>query len=276
MTISATDLGNGVYQLNAGSNSVLAIGKDAAIVVDTNFLSQSDAFVKKVTELTSLPVKYIINTHAHPDHVGANEAFAANGATVVATANAARRMAMEYPSPRGTPDPPVPVAGRPTETFTGTKTLSIDEQTARITALPPAHTDGDAFVYFAGVNVLVMGDLHHSNEYPVYDADGGCRCGSFEGNLEAYDAMLKVANDQTKIVPGHGAVTNKTEVTAYVAMLRKVRDEIDALIQQRKTADEVVAARLLANDKSPTSQGPDNRDQFVRTLYNALKSGQGK
>ena len=274
--VTSTDLGNGVYLLNAGSNSVLAVGTDGAIVVDTNFSFQSEAFVRKVTELTTLPVKYVINTHSHPDHVGGNEAFAAKGAIVVATAGAAKWMAMEYQTGRGS-DPPVPVAGRPRETFTDRRTVTIPGQRADAIAVPPrAHSEGDAFVYFPAANVLVMGDLHHSNEYPVYDADTGCRCGSYEGNLQAYDAMLAVANDQTKIVPGHGGLTNKAEVTAYVAMLRRVRDQVDKLIAEGKTVDEVVAAKLLADDKSTTSPGPDNRDPFIRTLYNAQKTGQGR
>ena len=117
--------------------------------------------------------------------------------------------------------------------------------------------------------MLVMGDLHHSNEYPVYDAQIGCRCGSYEGNLRAYDEMLAAGNDRTTYIPGHGGPTTKAEVAAYVAMLRRIRDQVGALIAQGRTADEVVAARLLAEDRSPTTPGPDNRYQFIRTLRGA-------
>jgi cyclase len=122
----------------------------------------------------------------------------------------------------------------------------------------------------------VMGDLHHSNEYPVYDTTGGCQCGSYDGNIEADKLVLKMANDKTIIVPGHGGATNKKELAAYIVMLEKVRADISALITAGKSADEVVAAKPLANDKSVQPGGPDNRDSFVRVLYLALKTGVGK
>lgn len=268
------DLGGGLTLITAGSNSVLAVGRDGAILVDTHF--GGPAVVAKVAELTRLPLKFVVNTHSHPDHTGGNADFARQGAIVVATTNAATRMAEDFPSPRGGFDPAVPPEGRPKEMFTDRRTVAIDGQRADLTAFPPAHTDGDLFVYFPAANVIVMGDLHHSNEYPVYDADMGCRCGSYEGNLRAYDAMLAAGNDRTTYVPGHGGPTTKAEVTAYVAMLRRVRDQVTAQIAQGRTADEVVALKLLADDKSPTWPGPDNRDQFIRTLYNALRSGQGR
>lgn len=273
--IGVVDLGNRVYQLTGGSNAVLAIGTDAAILVDSKF-GQPEALVRKVAELTRLPVRYVVNTHSHPDHTGANEAFARMGATVVATARAAEWMSRPFLAPTGNMDPPLPEGGRPKETFARTQTIAIAGQRLVATEVPRSHSDGDAYVYFPDANVLVMGDLHHSNEYPVYDAEMGCRCGSYEANLQAYDAMLRLANDQTKFIPGHGGLTNKAEVTAYVAMLRRVRGEVQALVDQGKTADEVVALKLLASDRSPTSPGPDNRDQFIRVLYNALRTGVGK
>lgn len=272
--VTTVDLGGGLTLISAGSNSVLAAGRDGAILVDTTF--GGPAFVAKVADVTRVPVRTVINTHSHPDHTGANADFGRQGARIVSTANAATRMAMDFPSPRGGFDPAVPADGRPKDTFTDRTTVTVDGQRAEVVALPPAHTDGDAYVYFPAANVLVMGDLHHSNEYPVYDADSGCRCGSFDGNLRAYDAMLAAGNERTTYIPGHGGPTTKAEVTAYVAMLRRVRDQVTALIAQGRTADDVVAAKLLADDRSPTSPGPDNRDQFVRTLYNALKTGQGR
>jgi len=268
------DLGGGLTMIIAGSNSVLAVGGDGALLIDTHF--GGPAVVAKVAELTRLPIRYVVNTHSHPDHTGANVDFARQGATIVSTENASARMAQDFPSPRGGFDPAVPPEGRPKETFNNRRTIAINGQRVDLTALPPAHTDGDLFAFFPQANVVVMGDLHHSNEYPVYDADSGCRCGSYEGNLRAYDAMLAVGNERTVYVPGHGGPQSKAEVATYVAMLRRVRDQVAARIAEGRTLDEVVAEKLLADDRSPTWPGPDNRDQFVRTLYNALKTGQGR
>jgi len=267
--ISVTDVGNGVTLFSAGSNSVLVVGTDAAILVDT-LLPNAEGFPAKVAAVTNRPIKYVLNTHDHADHTGNNEAFAKMGAIVVSTERAAAIMANPpAPGPNGPSFQPLAPAARPTEMFTGTKTVTAGGVRAVMTQVAPAHTEGDAFVYFPDKNVLAMGDLHHSNEYPVWTS-------SFEGNLQAYDAMLKIVNDQTKIVPGHGPVTNRRDVSAYIAMLRRVRDQIDALVKQGKTVDEVAAMQLLANDSTPYPGGPDNKDRFIQTLYNAEKTGQGK
>ena len=274
--IGVVDLGNNVYQLTGGSNAVLAVGTDGAILVDSKF-REPEALVRKVAEVTAQPVRVVINTHSHPDHVGANEPFRRQGANVLSTARAAAWMARPFLAPNGNMDPPLAEGGRPNQTFTGRRTVTVGSQRAEaIEVTADAHSSGDAYVHFPAANVIVMGDLHHSNEYPVYDADMGCLCGSYEENLKAYDAMLALGNDQTKYIPGHRAVTTKAEVTAYVAMLRATRTRVQRLIDQGRTAEDVVALKLLADDKSPNSPGPDNRDSFIRVLYDALKTGKGR
>lgn len=269
--ITVTNLGNNMYQLDGVSNSVVGIGTDGVIVVDS-LLNNAEGIVTKIKGLTPLPVKYLISTHAHGDHTSGNEALAKLGATVISTQIAAAAMAQQVNGSGGRVIPALPPGGRPKETFTGTKTVMVGGLRAIATEVPRSHSPGgDAYIYFPDTNVLAMGDLHHSHEYPLLEA-----AGSFEGNLEAYDAVLKVVNDQTKIVPGHGPVTNKADMTKYVAMLRRVRGQVDDYIKQGKTADEVVAMKLLANDTSTYAGRPDNRDQFITSLYNAEKTGAGK
>jgi glyoxylase-like metal-dependent hydrolase (beta-lactamase superfamily II) len=254
---------------------VLFVGKTDAVLVDGLVAAQAEPLVQKVASITQLPVNLVINTHYHGDHTGANAVFRKLGASVIATEDAARTMARATPNARGTMNAALPEAARPTETFAGTRTVKAAGKTFKMTEMAPSHTDGDAVVFIPEVNVLVMGDLHHSNEYPVYDSVAGCQCGSYEGNLEVDRAVLKMGNEKTVIVPGHGGVTNKAELRAYISMLEKVRTDINAMILAGKSADEVVAAQLLANDKSPQPGGPDNRDSFIRVLYDALKTGRG-
>ena len=273
--IESKEIAKGVYLLSAGSNSVLVVGSKDAVVVDALVAAQSAPLVKKVGELTKLPVSTVINTHYHGDHTGANEGFRKLGAAVVATEDAARTMARATPNARGALNPALPEGGRPTVTFTGQKTVKGADHTFKLVEMPPSHTDGDAIVQIPEANVIIMGDLHHSNEYPVYDTTAGCQCGSYAGNLEADRIVAKLANDKTIIIPGHGGPTNKAELLAYITMLEKVRDDVQAMIKAGKSADEAVAAKPLANDKSVQPGGPDNRDSFVRQLYLALKTGYG-
>lgn len=272
--ITTTEIGGGLYQLSAGSNAVLAVGTDGAILIDSLF-NDPAKLVASVERVTDRPVRYVVNTHAHLDHTAGNAVYAGKGARIVATKLAARAMQMPFTGGDGKPRPPIDKAGWPSVTYDKPATIAIPGQSLRLIPVRNAHGEGDAMVFFAKQNVLVMGDLHHSHEYPVWDAATGCTCGSYDGNLAVYRQALRLANAQTRIVPGHGGLTNKAEMTAYVAMLEKVRDQVKAMIAQGKTKDEVVAARLLADDRSPQPGGPDNRDAFVGTLYTALKTGVG-
>lgn len=275
LDIPITDLGHEVYLLGGGSNTVLAVGTDAAIVVDTKTPPYAPLLLQKVASLSSMPVKYVINTHFHIDHTGANEAFAQKGAMIVSTESAAKRMAQPLVNARGGITPPLSDDALPKITFTGQKTISIPGQTAELVSVPPAHTDGDAYVYFREANVLDMGDLHHSNTYPFYDVTVGCKCGSLEGNIHAEELALKVANDTTKIVPGHGPLTTKAELQKYHEMVVMVRDKVDQLIKDGKTEDEVVAAHIITSDNSPLP-ATANPDAFIRVVYNAEKNGINK
>lgn len=274
--IEVQQIAPGIQMLVAGSNAILVTGRREAVLIDGLVSAQAEPLKTKVQSLTALPVTYVINTHYHGDHTGGNAVFRALGAKVISTDAAAKTMARETPTTRGTMNPPLPEAARATQTFTGTKTLKAANHTFRMTQMPVSHTDGDMVIFIPQANMLIMGDLHHSNEYPVYDTTAGCQCGSYDGNLDVYRRVLKMGNEKTIIVPGHGKVTNKAELRVYVKMLEKIRDEVTAMIQAGKSADEVVAAKLLANDKAPHPGGPDNRDSFVRVLYEALKTGRGK
>ncbi|WP_068086462.1 MBL fold metallo-hydrolase [Novosphingobium rosa] len=272
--ITTTAIGGGLYQLSAGSNAVLAVGADGAILIDSLF-NDPAKLVASVEAVTPRPVKLLVNTHAHLDHTAGNAIYAGKGARIVSTSLAAGAMQQPFTGGDGTQRPPIDKAGWPTTTYDKVTTLSIPGQSLRFIPVRNAHGEGDAMVFFPKANVLVLGDLHHSHEYPVWDAVTGCKCGSYEGNLQVYRQALKLADARTKIVPGHGGLTNKAEVTAYVAMLERVRGQVKALIARGKSKDEVVAAKLLADDHSPQPGGPDNRDNFIATLYTALQTGVG-
>jgi glyoxylase-like metal-dependent hydrolase (beta-lactamase superfamily II) len=217
----------------------------------------------------------VITTHAHRDHTGGNATFAKLGATIVATPNAAKRIADPSTNMRGEVSPPIDQIGWPKLTYARTTTIRVPGRSVRFIPVRPSHMDGDAMVLLPKENVLILGDLHHSHEYPVYDAQTGCKCGTYEGNLKVYFEALKLIDDKTKVVAGHGGLTNKAELKIYVKMLKDIRSRVQALIAAGKTKEEVVAMKLLAGDKSVHPGGPDNADAFIATLYTALKTGVG-
>lgn len=274
-SIATTEIGGGLYQLSAGSNAVLLVGRDSAILVDTLFFNP-EKLAEAVKAITDKPVKYVISTHAHRDHTGGNETFAKLGAKIISTPAAAKRIAEPSTNMRGETSPPIAQAGWPSSTYAKTTTIAIPGQSVRFIPVGASHTDGDAMVFVPKANVLILGDLHHSHEYPVYDAQTGCKCGTYDGNLDVYRQAIAMIDDKTKVVAGHGGLTNKAELQAYVAMLVDVRDKVRAMIAQGKTKQDVVAAKLLAGDKSVHPGGPDNADAFIGTLYTAEKTGLGK
>lgn len=272
--IKTTPITPDLVMLSAGSNAVLAVGDKSAILVDTLFFNP-DKLAEAVKAVTSKPVAFVVNTHAHRDHTGANALFAGMGAKVIATSAAARRIGEPSTNPRGEEQPPIDKTGWPTITYDKATKISVPGEILEFLPVERSHMDGDALIYFSRQNVLVMGDLHHSHEYPVYDGQTGCKCGSYEGNLRVYRRAIGMINDTTKVVPGHGGLTNRAELIAYVAMLEKVRDAVKREVGAGKSKQEVVAMHLLADDHSVQPGGPDNADAFVGTLYDAVKTGVG-
>jgi glyoxylase-like metal-dependent hydrolase (beta-lactamase superfamily II) len=272
--ITTIPLGSGVYQLSAGSNALLVVGGTEAVLIDT-LMFNPDKLAEAVRAITPLPVRMVITTHPHRDHTGGNAIFASMGAKIIATPQAARRIAEPSINPRGEVDPPIAKEGWPAETFAKQTTLKVGSVRVQFIPVQRSHTDGDAMVFLPDANILVLSDLHHNHEYPVYDAQSGCRCGSYEGNLKVYEQALRLTNARTRIIAGHGGVTNPDEVRAYVTMLRNIRTTVRGMIDRGMSKEAVIAAKPLANDKSVQPNGPDNRDAFIGTLYTALKTGEG-
>ena len=274
MPITVQDLGHRIVLLRSGSNSLLAEGSSGTIMIDTQF-GDGKALVKKLAEVTKLPIKYVINSNPDGDHIAANALLAAQGAIMVASKNAAARLAVDQENRPGNITKALPPAARPTVIVTTTKTISIPGQTARITVVPPAHSDGDEFIYFPAANVLYIGDLLHSAEFPVYDGEtSGCKCGSYTGQIQALDTVLGVINDTTIVVPGHGPVTDKAHVILLRDLLVWLKATLRADIAQGLTSAQVVASKPLAGKTTIFQQlGRDNSDQFVANAYGSIKAG---
>jgi len=270
--IKATDLGMKTYMLTGqGGNITAAIGDDGIILVDTQFAPLHDKIAAALKTLSPQPVKYVVNTHYHGDHTGGNEAFAKAGAALVSHPNVAKRLTEGTTNAlTNAKTPPAAPGAVPKQTYTGgTTTLMLRSRAAQVIHLPLAHTDGDSAVYFADANVLSTGDIVSiGNRYPNIDVGVS---GNIKGMIAAVDNYLRVSDDNTKIVPGHGPLMTKAQLQEYRDLLATARDRIAKLISEGKSEDEAVAAKAIQDLEQKAGATEQATANFVRLIYRSLK-----
>jgi len=270
--IKTTDLGNKTYMLEGqGGNITVAVGTDGIIMVDTQFAQLSDKIKAAIKAVSPLPIKYIINTHFHGDHTGGNESFQKDGAIVVAQDNVRIRLAAGTTNgTTGQKFPPVAPGGLPKQPFVGgSMTLEVGGRKAELTHVNNAHTDGDTWVYFADANVLSTGDVMNNNHrYQQVDFANG---GDIRGMVRGTDAFLKIANDQTKVVVGHGPLGKKADIVAYNAMVKTARERIEKLFNEGKSEAEVVAADPLKDLNTTWAANEQGAVNLLKQVYNSFK-----
>lgn len=267
--IKTTDLGDGVYMMEGqGGNMTLATAKTGAILVDGEFAPLHDKIKAAIAAVTPQPVKYLVNTHFHGDHTGGNELFAKDGAIIVANIKVKTRLAKGTANfLTGAQNPPVPKGALPTNTYTHQLKLSIPGRIAELRHPENAHTDGDTYVYFKSANVLATGDTFTNGRYPNIDVLNG---GNIKGQIAAADTYLKLANDKTKIVPGHGPLADKAALSDYRAMLVTARDRMTKLVKEGKTEDEVLSAKPFADLDAKWAPNETAGKNFIRVVYASL------
>ncbi|HEY2137661.1 MAG TPA: MBL fold metallo-hydrolase, partial [Xanthobacteraceae bacterium] len=270
--VKITDLGEKTYRLEgAGGNVTVAVGTDGIIMVDGQFAPMHDKLKAAIATLSDQPIKYLINTHFHGDHVGGNGPFAADGATVVAQDNIRVRLTAGTKNGlTGVVTPPVAPGAVPKQTYVGgSMELTVGGRTAKLTHVNNAHTDGDTWVYFADANVLCTGDtMNNTKKYQTIDFANG---GDIRGMIRATEAFLEVANDRTKVVTGHGALANKQDIIEFHNMLLAARERIEPLFRQGKSEQEVVDAKPLADLDAKWAVNEEAAKNFTRMVYNSFK-----
>ncbi len=270
--IRTTDLGNKTYMLaGQGGNITVAVGSDAIIMVDGQFAPLSDKIKAAIKAISPLPIQYLVNTHFHGDHTGGNENFAKDGATIVAHDNLRIRLAAGTVSGMtGAKAAPRPAEALPKQTYVGGSfALEAGGRKAQLTHISNAHTDGDTWVYFADANVLSTGDTFNTlKRYQNIDYMNG---GDVRGMIRALDTYIKASNDTTKIVPGHGPLATKADLTVFRDMLVTSHDRIKKLYDEGKSEEEVVAAKPLADLDATWANNPGHAAGHTKNVYNSFK-----
>jgi glyoxylase-like metal-dependent hydrolase (beta-lactamase superfamily II) len=268
--IKTTDLGHQTYMLQGeGGNITLAVGGDGVIMVDGEFAPLHDKIKAAIEAVTKQPVKFLVNTHYHGDHSGGNAPFAKDGAVVVADINVRKRLeAGTTNGLTGAKTPPAAAEALPAKTYPRGTTLKVKGRTAVLRHVPHAHTDGDSYVWFKDANVLSTGDTFTNGRYPNIDFANG---GNIRGMIAATDIYLKLVNDGTKIVPGHGPLADKAKLAEYHTMLLTARDRMAKLVKAGKTEDEAIAAKPYADIDQKLGAGEQASKNWIRVVYNSLK-----
>jgi glyoxylase-like metal-dependent hydrolase (beta-lactamase superfamily II) len=266
--IKTTKLADNFYTLEGQGGTIgILTGPDGIFMVDTEFAPLSQKIAAAIKQVSNEPIRFIVNTHVHPDHTGGNENFAKMGAVLISRNELRDRLAHPVPGANGAPGTPAPPAALPMITYEGQLTFHMDGEEVRLIPIPRAHTDGDTLVYFPKADVIMSGDFYRSVQYPNIDRANG---GSLNGLVDGLGRLIGLAGPNTKIVPGHGPVVGRAEVIAHRDMVLAIRDKVSQLISQGKTQDEVLAAHPTADYDAKVPNSKETTQRFVTQLYSEL------
>ena len=267
--IQTLELADGLYMLTGeGGNIALSTGPDGSVLVDTQYAPLNAKILAAVRAAGGGDVTYVINTHWHGDHTGGNEPLGQAGAVIIAHDNVLVRMSTEqFMAAFNQRVPPSPAVARPVVTFPTRTTFHLNGNVVNVVHVENAHTDGDSIVHFANANVIHTGDTYMKDTYPFIDVSS---MGSIDGFIAGAAAVLARSDANTKIIPGHGALANKADMQRFHDMLVKVRSNIQILITQGRTEDEVVAAKPTAEFDAAWGTGFMNPENFTRFAYQSL------
>jgi glyoxylase-like metal-dependent hydrolase (beta-lactamase superfamily II) len=227
--ISVHHVAGGVHYLEGrGGNIGLSIGEDGVVMVDDQYAPLTNRIVMAIEDVSNGDIRFVINTHVHPDHTGGNENLGRMGIVILAHDRVRVRLAGRLPD-----------AALPVLTYSDTATIHLNGEQVHAFPVPPAHTDGDSFIHFRGSDVLHLGDVFRTVAFPVIDRNNG---GTLEGTIAALGMAVGVAGPETRIIPGHGEVSSREAVMAFRDMILAVADRVRALVDEGRSYEEVAAA----------------------------------
>lgn len=265
--IQSAEVVPGLYMLDgadgqfAGGNMGLLTGDDGVILIDDGLEEVGPALLEAIAELVGEPVDFLINTHAHGDHVGSNLALHDQGAVIVAHENIRRAMAA------ATGDEAAPAEALPSITFVDGVNIYKNGIAIRVIHVASAHTDGDSILYFPDINVIHTGDVLFSGLFPFIDLDGG---GSVPGFLAALDSVIALADADTKIIPGHGPLCGRAEAQRARDVLADSLARVQRMVDDGRTEEQIVAENPLSLYHDDWNWGFITTERMTRTLVRSL------
>jgi glyoxylase-like metal-dependent hydrolase (beta-lactamase superfamily II) len=271
--IQTQEVADGVYMLmGQGGNIGVSVGEDGVFIIDDQFAPLTDKILAAIRALTTESVRFVFNTHWHGDHTGGNENLGRTGALLVAHDNVRERLSVEQVLERiGRPastTPAAPEGALPVVTFAEEVTFHINGDELHAFHVENAHTDGDAIVHFRRANVVHMGDTFFRGRFPFIDTATG---GSIDGVIAAAGAALAVMDGDTRIIPGHGALSTRADLRAYRDGLKEMRDTIAALMEDGLSLEQIQARRPIRAQATALGQSEDQERAFVATIHFGLR-----
>jgi glyoxylase-like metal-dependent hydrolase (beta-lactamase superfamily II) len=251
-----------------GGNVVVLNGPDGKLIGDNFVMPAWPHLKEELDKIGKAPLKMAVDTHWHFDHSDNNANVREAGAKVIAHDNTKKRMSETHTLPvLNLTFPASPAGALPQQTFAQTRKIAMNGETVSLVHIPPAHTDSDIYLHFEKANVLQTGDVFFNGIYPYIDSGTG---GSVSGMIAGSAKLLAVADNNTKIVPGHGALGTKADLAKYREMLMTVRERLQKLKTSGKSVQEAVAAKPLDDLEPIWGKGLFNSDTFVQIAYPAL------
>ena len=264
----------------AGGRIGVLAGPDGIFMVDAQYAQVSDKVVAAIRKISSEPIRFLVNTHVHGDHTAGNANFVKMGALLFAREEL-REELLRQPAPaaNGNPAPARDPARLPVVTYGMGEPVKLRLNGEIIDLIPvrAAHTGGDTMIRFENADVIMIGDFYRNYGYPFIDTNNG---GTLKGALEALDMTMKLAGPNTRLIPGHGTIINRSDIVPYRDMILDVQAKVQRMINQGQSEQEVLAAKVTASYDAKVPGGllpagaGTSADRFVRMVYSQLKGGQ--
>ncbi len=269
VTIKPVQVAEQIYMLaGKGGNIGLFIGEDGTFMIDDQFAPLTEKIIKAVQSVGGEQPRFLINTHYHGDHTGGNENFGDKGTLIFSHDNVRERLRTGYSLKAfNVQQEPLDPKGLPMVTFAQDISFHLNGDAVHAVHIPHAHTDGDSFIVFKKANVIHAGDVFFNGFYPFIDVDHG---GSLKGMIEAVETILALADDATKIIPGHGPLADKTQLESYGKMLATALQRLTKLKAEGKTVAEAVAAQPLADLEEIWGDGIFKGERWIVLIYSGI------